>query len=190
MSPAVVADGLDIDQVPAMSGMSKPCILILMGVAGCGKSTIAHLLANELGWPMLEGDEFHSLGNIAKMRAGIPLSDADRQPWLDAIAARLAEWHATGTSGLVTCSALKRQYRARLIANCPEARFVYLQGTPDLIRTRLVQRLGHFMPANLLDSQFAALEEPGADEQAIAVSTVPAPAEIVAAIVKRIPSFA
>ena len=173
-----------------MTGMSKPHILILMGVAGCGKSTIAHLLANELGWPMLEGDEFHSLDNIAKMRAGVPLTDADRQPWLDAIAARLAEWHAAGTSGLLTCSALKRQYRARLVANCPEARFVYLRGTPDLIRARLVKRLGHFMPANLLDSQFAALEEPGPEERVIAVSAVPAPAEIVADLVKRIPSLA
>ncbi|HVI90028.1 MAG TPA: gluconokinase [Dongiaceae bacterium] len=172
------------------SPLSKPHIFILMGVSGCGKSTIAHLLANELGWPMLEGDEFHSLGNIAKMRAGIPLTDADRQPWLDAIAERLAAWHATGTSGLVTCSALKRHYRARLVANCPEARFIYLKGAPDLIQERLVKRLGHFMPTNLLASQFAALEEPRPEERAIAVSAVPAPADIVAEIVKLIPSVA
>ena len=172
------------------NGSPKPHILILMGVAGCGKSTIAHLLANELGWPMLEGDEFHSLANIAKMRAGIPLTDADRRPWLDAIAGHLAAWHASGMSGLVTCSALKQQYRARLVAHCPEARFIYLKGTPDLIRERLVKRLGHFMPVNLLDSQFAALEEPGPEERAVAVSAVPTPAEIVAEILKLIPSFA
>lgn len=160
-----------------------------MGVSGCGKSTIAHLLANELGWPMLEGDEFHSLANIAKMRSGIPLTDADRQPWLDAIAARLAEWHGAGTSAIVTCSALKKRYRARLTADCPEARFIYLKGTPELIRERLVKRLGHFMPVNLLDSQFAALEEPGVEEKAIAISAAPVPAEIVSEIVKLIPQL-
>jgi len=161
-----------------------------MGVAGCGKSTIAHLLANELGWPVLEGDAFHSPANIAKMRAGIPLTDADRQPWLEAIAGRLAEWHATATSGLVTCSALKRHYRACLVADCPEARFIYLKGMPALIRERLIKRLGHFMPASLLDSQFATLEEPEPEERVIVVSAVPTPAEIVAEIIKLIPPCA
>ncbi|HVJ44005.1 MAG TPA: gluconokinase [Dongiaceae bacterium] len=173
-----------------MSDTSKAQILILMGVSGCGKSTVAHLLADKLGWPLLEGDEFHSLANIAKMRDGIPLNDGDRQPWLDAIAEHLAQWRAAGGAGVVTCSALKRRYRERLLADCKDAWFIYLRGTPDLIRSRLAKRLGHFMPAHLLDSQFAALEEPADDERVITISVTPAPADIVADIVSQISRLA
>lgn len=173
-----------------MSVTVRAKILILMGVSGCGKSTIARLLADELGWPLLEGDEFHSLANIAKMRGGVPLSDTDRLPWLDAIAGHLAQWRGAGGAGIVTCSALKRRYRARLVAECKDAWFVYLKGSPDLIRSRLVKRLGHFMPVNLLDSQFAALEEPESGERAITISVAGTPPEIAGDIVSRIPYLA
>lgn len=161
-------------------------ILILMGVSGCGKSTIGHLLADRLGWPLLEGDEFHSAANVAKMRNAIPLNDADRDPWLAAIASHLMTWDNTQSPGIVTCSALKRKYRDRLVAGNRHACFVYLKGERDLIRTRLAARLGHFMPANLLDSQFAALEEPGTDEQVVTVSIDQQPADIVSQIITQI----
>jgi len=161
-------------------------VLILMGVSGCGKSTIGHLLADRLGWPLLEGDEFHSAANIAKMREAVPLNDADRRPWLEAIAAQLADWYGRGQSGLVTCSALKRIYRDCLVADCPSARFIHLKGDSALIRPRLVGRFGHFMPVDLLDSQFAALQEPGRDEKAITVMVDRSPDEIAAEIQARL----
>jgi gluconokinase len=166
--------------------MKVPLILVLMGVSGCGKSTISALLAKRLGWPMIEGDEFHSLTSIAKMREAVPLTDADRWPWLDAIAARLDVWCQAGSSGIVTCSALKRIYRDRLAAGRPNLWFIYLKGGPDLIRPRLVHRLGHFMPADLLDSQYAALEEPGAEERVVTLAIDPQPDAIVDAILAKI----
>ena len=164
----------------------RPLVLILMGVSGCGKSTIGHLLADRLGWPLLEGDEFHSAANIAKMRQAIPLNDTDRRPWLEAIATHLADWSARQQPGIVTCSALKRVYRDCLTADCPNACFVYLKGNPELIRPRLVGRFGHFMPVNLLESQFAALQEPGSDEKAITVMVDRPPDAVAAEIQKRL----
>ncbi len=153
----------------------------MMGVSGSGKTTIARGVAEPLGWELLEGDTFHPPENIAKMKAGTPLTDADRWPWLAAIAAAIDAARAAGRSAVVACSALKRSYRAILIGDRPDVVLVYLQGTQALIAGRLAARKGHFMPPGLLDSQFAALEEPGPDERPIIVSIAPGPEAIIAA---------
>jgi gluconokinase len=144
-------------------------IAIVMGVSGSGKTTIARGLADGEGWILLEGDQFHPPANIAKMKAGIPLTDEDRWPWLRAIAAREDELRAAGQSAVVACSALKRAYRDILIGGRPDTLLVYLRGSKELIAERMKARKGHFMPPALLDSQFATLEEPGPDEHAIVV---------------------
>ena len=138
-----------------------------MGVSGSGKSTVGLAAAERLGWRFEDGDALHPPANIAKMRAGLPLDDDDRTPWLAAIRARIDAWRAARTPGIVTCSALKRRYRDTLIGARPEVRLIYLEGSRALIAGRLGARRGHFMPASLLDSQFAALEPPSADEDAI-----------------------
>jgi carbohydrate kinase (thermoresistant glucokinase family) len=155
-------------------------ILVVMGVAGCGKTTIARLLAERLGWRFQEGDALHPPANVAKMSAGTPLSDADRWPWLHAIAAVIDNWRAEGASGIVTCSALKRAYRDILIGNRPDVRLVHLAGDKPLIAARMAARKGHFMPTALLDSQFATLEPPGAEENPIVVDIGPDAEAIVA----------
>jgi carbohydrate kinase (thermoresistant glucokinase family) len=155
-------------------------ILVVMGVAGCGKTTIARLLAERLGWRFQEGDALHPPANVAKMSAGTPLSDADRWPWLHAIAAVIDTWRAEGASGIVTCSALKRAYRDILIGNRPDVRLVHLAGDKPLIAARMAARKGHFMPTALLDSQFATLEPPGAEENPIFVDIGPDAEAIVA----------
>lgn len=138
-----------------------------MGVAGSGKTTIAKLLAEALLCPFLEGDSLHPPANIEKIRHGVPLDDADRLPWLKAIAAAIEAWQKQGQFGVVTCSALKRRYRDMLIGDRQGIRLVYLQGSRALIGARIAARQGHFAPAALLDSQLAALEEPGPDERPI-----------------------
>lgn len=143
--------------------------LIVMGVSGSGKSTIAGDLARRLGWPMIEGDDLHPPANIAKMSQGIPLNDDDRKPWLETIAARIDDWRQAGKRGVVTCSSLKRAYRDILRAGHVDVRFVYLDGSYDLLYGRMQHRTRHFMPPALLQSQFDALEVPG-PEEAIAVS--------------------
>jgi gluconokinase len=158
-------------------------ILVIMGVSGCGKSTIAALLAGRLGWALAEGDDLHPQANIDKMAHGIPLDDADREPWLAAIGALIDRWRGADMKGVVTCSALKRAYRDRLAAQRPDLRFIYLQGSKALIADRLARRLGHFMPPDLLDSQFAALEEPTQDEPALTVPIGPAPKQLVETII-------
>lgn len=134
--------------------------VVVMGVSGAGKSTIGPLLAEALGMAFADADAFHPAANIAKMSAGTPLTDEDRGPWLDAIGRHMAERAASGAPVVVACSALKRAYRDRLRAAVPGLRFVYLEGSKALIGERLAARTGHFMPAGLLDSQFAALEDP------------------------------
>jgi gluconokinase len=155
--------------------------LILMGVSGCGKSTIAAELAERLGWELLEADDFHPPRNIAKMKAGIPLNDADRAPWLSALHAKLVSTSKAGRHPVLACSALKAGYRQALTRGLAGLQFVYLKGDYDLIWSRISKRRGHFMQADLLRSQFAALEEP---LEALVVDVGQTPDEIVAQIVK------
>lgn len=140
--------------------------VVVMGVAGSGKSTIAARLADRLGVPFAEGDEFHPRANIEKMAAGTALTDDDRWPWLDAVGAWLA---GHGDGGVVTCSALKRAYRDRLRGHAPGTRFVHLAVDERLVRQRFASRSGHFMPESLIDSQLATLEPLGADEAGVTV---------------------
>ena len=153
-----------------------------MGVAGSGKSTIAALLAERLGWTYVDGDSFHPPANIAKMSDGTPLDDDDRWPWLRAIAAHIDAIRAAGGHAVVTCSALKRAYRDILIGARSNVRLVYLDADRGTITRRFASRTGHFMPVSLVDSQFAALEVPGGDERPIVVSIDRAPEAIVGAI--------
>jgi len=168
------------------AGHNRPLVAVVMGVSGSGKSTIAARLAAELGWEYQEGDALHPPANVEKMKGGTPLTDADRLPWLRRIAERIDDWRAHGRSGVVTCSALKRSYRDVIAGDRPDVVVVYLAGSPELIKQRLAQRRGHFMPPALLDSQFAVLEEPAADEHAIVVDIAGTPDEIVNTILARL----
>jgi carbohydrate kinase (thermoresistant glucokinase family) len=161
-------------------------VVVMMGVSGSGKTTIATKCAERLGWQVLEGDKLHPPANIAKMKAGTPLNDDDRWPWLRAIAAAIDGWRAKGVSGVVACSALKHAYRDILIGSRPDVILVYLQGSHDLIAARMAARRGHFMPPGLLDSQFATLEEPGEAERPIVVSVAPAPDAIVDDVIEKL----
>ena len=149
--------------------IALPVVLVLMGVSGCGKTTVAQILAERLHWAFEEGDALHPQANVDKMAAGHPLDDADRAPWL----AKVADWVDArvdaGECGVITCSAHKRSYRALIDRRGQGVEFVYLHGSRELIASRLADRHGHFMPSSLLDSQFATLEEPGTDEPAIRV---------------------
>lgn len=156
--------------------MSTPHVVVVMGVAGTGKTTIGPLLAARLGVPYAEGDDFHPQANIAKMSAGVPLDDDDRWPWLDAIGTWAHE--RAGLGGVVSCSALKRSYRDRLRAEAPGVVFVHLSGDRPLIEDRMAHRQGHFMPTALLDSQFATLQPLQADEAGVAVDVAGSPEEI------------
>ncbi|MFB8772661.1 gluconokinase [Streptomyces broussonetiae] len=158
--------------------MRTPHVVVVMGVAGTGKTTIGPLLAARLGVPYAEGDDFHPQANIAKMTAGTPLDDEDRWPWLDAIGAWAHE--RTGLGGVVSSSALKRAYRDRLRAAAPDVVFVHLTGDRELIEERMRQRKGHFMPTALLDSQFATLQPLQPDETGVAVDVSGTPEEITA----------
>jgi gluconokinase/shikimate kinase len=162
----------------------KPRVLILMGVSGCGKSTVAAILASRLGWPFEEGDALHPQANIEKMAAGHPLTDADRGPWLAKVADWIGKRLDAGENGLITCSALKRSYRDLINRRGSGLTFVFLAGSKETIAARLAARHGHFMRASLLDSQFADLEEPAADEPAIRVDIGPPAAEIAEQIIE------
>ncbi|MEU0580987.1 gluconokinase [Streptomyces griseoincarnatus] len=156
--------------------MNTPHVVVVMGVAGTGKTTIGPLLAARLGVPYAEGDDFHPQSNIAKMSAGTPLTDDDRWPWLDAI----GDWAQgrTGLGGVVSCSALKRSYRDRLRAAAPGVVFVHLTGDRALVEDRMSHRQGHFMPTALLDSQFATLQPLEPDEAGVAVNVTGSPEQI------------
>ncbi len=157
-----------------------------MGVSGSGKSTIAAMLAHRLHWIYEDGDWLHPKANIEKMHHGEPLDDADRWPWLHAIADWIDATRQSGQRGVVACSALKRAYRDILVGERKDVRLVFLQGDRDLIAQRVAARADHFMPPDLLDSQFEALEPPQADERPIVVSVVPHPREIVETIVQKL----
>lgn len=135
-------------------------ILILMGVSGAGKTTVGQRLAESLNWKLLDADDFHPPANIEKMGRGVPLADADRWPWLDRLNGMARESEARGENVLLACSALKARYRERLASGCAGVSWVYLKGDFRLIESRLKARKGHYMKADLLQSQFAALEEP------------------------------
>ncbi len=135
-------------------------IIIVMGVSGSGKTVVGAGLASDLGWPFFDGDDFHPQRNVDKMAQGLPLSDDDRHPWLAALRQHLVHLIAGNQSAIVTCSALKQSYRDHLCGGLHHVHFVYLQGSYDLIKARLDQRKGHFMPPHLLASQFDTLEEP------------------------------
>ncbi len=164
-------------------------ILVVMGVAGSGKTTIARMLAERLGWRFQEGDALHPPANVAKMSAGTPLTDDDRWPWLHTIAGVMDGWRAEGANGIVTCSALKRAYRDILVGGHPDVRIVHLAGEKALIAARMAARKGHFMPTALLDSQFATLEPPGADENPIVVDIGAEAGTIVQALEEKVRVF-
>jgi gluconokinase len=161
-------------------------IVVAMGVSGSGKTTVAAGLARAEGWILLEGDLFHPAANIARMKAGTPLTDADRWPWLQAIAAREDELRAAGQSAVVACSALKRAYRDILIGDRPDTLLMYLRGSKALIAERMKLRTGHFMPPALLDSQFATLEEPGPDEHPLVVDIDQPPQAVIRDAIRQL----
>ncbi|MGW5958134.1 gluconokinase [Methylorubrum thiocyanatum] len=163
-----------------------PTVLVVMGVSGSGKSTVAALLAERLGWTFADGDDFHTQESIARMRDGHPLDDAARQPWLGRIRAWIDARLAAGENAVVACSALKRAYRRTLTGDSGHVRIVFLEGSRAVIQDRVQARHGHFMPASLLDSQFAALEPPGPEEDPITVGIEDGPDAIVAAVAARL----
>ena len=160
-------------------------LYVVMGVAGSGKSLIGAAFAQALGVDFVEGDAYHPAENVRKMAAGTPLTDADREGWLRALAARLGDAKRAGTGLVMSCSALKRSYRDLLRAQAPDLRFVFLKGPRALLAERLAGRRGHFMPASLLESQLATLEEPSPDEEAWLCDIRESPEAIVAGLVAR-----
>jgi gluconokinase len=168
-----------------------PRVVVVMGVSGAGKTTIGRELAAALDWEFVEGDDLHPPENVDKMGAGEPLTDVDRAPWLEALAARIAAILDAGACAVVACSALRADYRRRLAPAGPASdavRFVHLDVPRDVLRQRLAQRRGHFFPVSLLDSQLAALEVPGAQEsgRTLVVDATPAPDEVITAIRGRL----
>ena len=157
---------------------NKLCAIVVMGVAGSGKTTIGEKLAERLGWPYEDADKFHPRANVEKMSAGHPLTDEDRWPWLRAIADEIDRVCSRDGHVVIGCSALKRAYRDVLVHGRDDVRIVYLDGTQELIARRLKARKGHFMPPALLDSQFKALQPPGDDEHPVTVS-IDAPVEAI-----------
>lgn len=183
--PVFVADAAGIHRLDsARAHRGSPPILVVMGVSGSGKTTIAEELAARLGWPFEEGDALHPATNIAKMHAGIPLTDDDRLPWLERVAAWIDGQRAKKQPGIITCSALKRSYRQIVIGNRLEARLVYLRGGRDVIAQRLAGREGHFMPKSLLQSQIDTLEEPGPEEDPLIVDIGPPAKQLVESIIR------
>lgn len=164
-------------------------LVVVMGVAGCGKSTIGAALAERLDKPFLDADDFHPESNVAKMSQGIPLTDKDRWPWLDSLAKSLRDAAQQAGMAVAGCSALRRAYRQRLIDTAGEPIiFVFLEGSRDIIGERMAARIGHFMPTALLDSQFATLEPPGADENALVLDINASVSDLTEAILDRLAS--
>jgi carbohydrate kinase (thermoresistant glucokinase family) len=175
-------------QIPPQENTSLPAprVVVVMGVSGCGKSTVGALLALHLRWEFEDADWFHPASNIDKMHSGTPLSDEDRRPWLNAVAAWIDKTRCSGGHDVIACSALKRRYRDVLIGDRADVHLVYLKGDETLIARRIATRHEHFMPRGLLHSQFEALEEPGPDENPVVVSIKPQPREIVAQILSAL----
>ncbi|MGK9234593.1 gluconokinase [Inquilinus limosus] len=171
---------------PSDSGRGgPPGVIIVMGVSGSGKTTIGKQLARRMGGVFADADSFHPPANIEKMKAGHPLTDEDRWPWLDAMAAQIGQWLADGQPAVLACSALKRVYRDRLVAGRPGVAFLYLSGSEAVIAARLANRKGHFMPPSLLRSQFETLEPPGDGERVVTVDIRHAPRRIVDIAARR-----
>lgn len=169
-------------------GAEEPAarVLVVMGVSGAGKTTVGREIAERLGWPFFEGDDLHPAANVKKMEGGEPLADADRQPWLEAIRDLVGRLLREGRSGVIACSALKRAYRDLIRAEDREAvQFVYLRGRPEQIETRLEARDDHYMPAELLQSQFDALEEPDPDEDVLEVTIDQSPQSAAAETIRE-----
>jgi gluconokinase len=158
-------------------------IIVFMGVSGSGKSTMGMLLAERLGWTFYEGDDFHPAGNIEKMSSGIALSDGDRMPWLTRIKDELDACSGNGSSAVLACSALRRQYRAILSAGMSDIRFVYLKGELEVIRDRMSARRDHYMKSHMLESQLASLEEP---DTAIVADIRDTPEDIVSHVIREL----
>ncbi|MBM0275256.1 gluconokinase [Micromonospora tarensis] len=166
-----------------MTGEPGSRHVVVMGVSGVGKTTVARGISAATGLTFVEADEFHSPENVARMRSGVPLDDATRWPWLHDIAGWLAERAAQGRSTVLACSALKRSYRDVLRQGAPRVDFVHLAGQPEVIRARITEREGHYMPASLLESQLATLEPPEPDEPVLVLDASLAPQALVAAAV-------
>jgi gluconokinase len=171
---------------PEDAAVLLPSVIVVMGVSGAGKSTIAAMLAHRLGWSYEDADWFHPPSNVEKMHSGQPLTDDDRLPWLDGIAAWIRATREQRGHGVIACSALKRAYRDILVAGRSDVRIVYLKGDRNLIARRFSLRQEHFMPASLIDSQFAALEEPAEDEHAVVVSIDAGPRAVVEAAIMKL----
>ncbi len=163
-----------------------PLAVVVMGVSGCGKSAVGRALASHLGATFLDADDFHPPANVERMRAGIALTDADRTPWLDALAARLAQAAVANEPVVLACSALKRSYRDALRRGAPALTLVHLTGSAALLAERIAARTGHYMPATLLPSQLATLEPPAADEHPITLDVSATTDDLVAAIMERL----
>lgn len=174
------------DLIPPERAVAPRPAVVVMGVTGSGKSTIGTRLAAALACPYIEGDDKHPPANIARMRAGIALTDADREGWLDAIGRDIAVAAAAGHGVVAACSALKRRYRDRLRRHCPDIVLVYLGLDPQTASERVARRLGHFMPASLVDSQFASLEPPSPDEAVIALDARRPASELVDAAARAL----